>query len=149
KASKLTPAELVKAFETLDKDVQNAPVMIPLALEMGKFLFEKGAYAEAETILSKVGQDNQHPVAAFFVGMQRAVHLEKMGKLQEASIVLESLAKKQEILMPAKVSVELGRIYLALNEKGKAQTQFDHVVSTYPNESEAKLAKLYLAQLAK
>ena len=149
KAGKTQPAELVKSFEGLDKNVQSAPVMLPVVLEMSKFLYEKGNYAEAESILSKVTPETKHPVASFFVSMQRVVVLEKLGKLDEAISVMEPLAQNKEVVMPAKVSVELGRLYLAKGEKGKAQTQFDYVLNTFPNDEQAKLAKLYLSQISK
>jgi predicted negative regulator of RcsB-dependent stress response len=149
KAGKTGVPELVKAFEGLDENVRTAPVMLPVVLEMGKFLYEKGNYAEAETILSKIADANKHPIATFFVGMQRVAVLEKLGKIDEAIKVLEPMAQNKEVLMPAKVSIELGRLYLAKGEKAKAQSQFDYVISTFPNDEQAKLAKLYLSQLSK
>lgn len=146
KAGKADAATLVKAFEGLDAKVQNSPSMIPLVLEMGKFLSDKGNVAEAEAILSKINPT--HPVQMFFVGLQKAVVFEKAGKLDQAIAALEPLAQNKDGLMPAKVSLELGRLYLAKGEKGKAQTQFDYILSTFPNDDQAKLAKLYLAQLA-
>jgi predicted negative regulator of RcsB-dependent stress response len=146
KEGKVAPAELVKVFLALDKDVQASPVMVPVALEMGKFLTEKNALAEAESVLAKVS--TAHPVAAFFVDMQRAVILEKAGRVPEAIAVLESLAKDKEVLMSAKVNLELGRLNLANGEKAKAQTHFDYVINTFPNDESAKLAKLYMAKLA-
>src|SRR5690606_29181336 len=148
-SGKKNAADLAKAFEGLDKDVQTAPVMLPMVLEMSKFLFEKGNYAEAEAILSKVTGSFNHPVSSFFASMQRAVVLEKLGKTDEAISVLEPLAQGTEALMPAMVSVQLGRLYMLKGEKGKAQTQFEYVTNNYPNDEQAKLAKLYLAQLTK
>lgn len=145
KAGKTAPADLVKTFEGLDDATKKAPVMIPVALEIGKFLYDKGQLAEAESILSKV--ESKHPVSAFFVGMQRAAILEKLGKTDEAISVLEPLAQNKEALMPAKISLDLGRLYLMKGEKGKAQTQFDYIINTFPNDDQAKLAKLYLAQI--
>lgn len=147
KANKTGVPELVKAFEGLGEEIRTAPVMLPVVLEMSKYLYEKGNYAEAEAILSQAGKTG-HPVASFFVSMQRAVILEKLGKLDEAIAVLEPLAQGKEALMPAKISLELGRLYLAKGEKAKAQTQFDYVLNTFPNDEQAKLAKLYLSQLA-
>jgi predicted negative regulator of RcsB-dependent stress response len=148
KAGKITPQELVKKYTDLPADVQNSPVMVPVALEIGKFLFEKGSYAEADTVLTKVDV-SQNPLGKFFVGMQRYVVLEKLGKTDEAITTLEEVLKQEGGFMNALVAVELGRLYLAKGEKGKAQTQFDYVVSTYPNDEHAKLAKLYLAQMTK
>ena len=148
KAGKITPQDLTQKFSALSSDIQNSPVMIPVALEMGKFLYDKGSYAEAETILSKVDVSKNN-LAKFFVGMQRYVVLEKLGKTDEAIATLEGILKQEGGFMNALVAVELGRLYLAKGEKGKAQTQFDYVVSTYPNDEHAKLAKLYLAEMKK
>lgn len=146
KAGKLATPELIKTFEGLDENIRNAPVMIPVVLEMSKFLFEKGSVSEAEAILSKVGEV-KHPVSAFFINLQKAVVYEKLGKTDEAIAALEKLAQTKDGLMSARVSIELGRLYLIKGEKGKAQTQFDYVVSTFPNDEQAKVAKLYLSQL--
>lgn len=146
KAGKTGVPELVKAFSALSEKVRQAPVMVPVVLEMSKFLFEKGNFAEAEVILTKINSTNS--VSSFFLGLQKAVVFEKAGKLDEAIAALEPLAKGNESLMPAKVSLELGRLYLLKGEKGKAQTQFEYILNTFPNDEQAKLAKLYIAQLA-
>jgi predicted negative regulator of RcsB-dependent stress response len=146
KAGKKAPADLVTAFEGLDPAVQSAPVMIPMVLEMSKFLAEKGSYAEAGAVLSKVSAG--HPVSTFFLALQKAVVLEKLGKVGEAIAALEPLAQSKEAFLPARTSLELGRLYLVKGEKAKAQTQFDYVVNTFPNGEEAKLAKLYRQRLA-
>lgn len=149
KAGKIAPAELASAFEKLDSKVQSAPVMLPVVLDMGKFLYEKGNYVEADQILSKVSSSTKHNVTTFFITMQRVVVLEKLGKSDEAISLLENLLKAKDGLLPARGALELGRLYLAKGEKGKAQTQFDYVVSTFPNDEHAKMAKLYLSQLSK
>ena len=151
KEGKATPQDLVKAFEGLDEKVQTSPAMIPLVLEMGKFLYEKNLLSEADAILSK-SANIKEPVGAFFINLQRSVVLEKLGKIDEAISSLEKIsgdAKNKEALLPGKVGVELGRLYLVKGEKGKAQSQFESVVSNYPNDPEAKLAKLYLSQITR
>lgn len=145
KSGKTPATDLVKSFDSLDDSIKKAPVMVPVALEIGKFLHDKGQFADADAILSKV--DSKHPVTSFFVGMQRAAILEKLGKTDEAIAVLEPMAQNKEALMPAKISLDLGRLYLLKGEKGKAQTQFDYIMNTFPNDDQAKLAKLYLSQL--
>jgi len=144
KGGKVAPTELVKQFESLPSDVQSSPIMVPVALEIGKFLMDKGALNEADSILSKV--NGSHAVSRFFLGMQRAVILEKMNKIPEAVAVLENIAKDKEVLMAAKVNFELGRLNLMNGEKGKAQTHFEYVINTFPNDEQAKLAKLYMAK---
>ncbi len=148
KAGKITPKELTDKYASLPEDVKSSPVMIPVALEIGKFLYEKGSFAEADEVLSKVDV-SENALGKFFVGMQRYVILEKLGKTDEAISTLEAVVKLEENFMKPVAAVELGRLYLAKGEKGKAQTQFDYVVTTFPNDEHAKLAKLYLAQMSK
>ncbi len=147
KGGKSDVAALMSSYEGLSDDIRKSPSILPLSLEMSNFLYDKGNYVEADKVLSHLTELN-HPIAQFFVSMQRVAVLEKMGKLDEAIAALEPLAKNKDVLMPARVSVELGRLYLAKGEKGKAQTQFDYVMNTFPNDEQAKLAKLYLSQLA-
>jgi tetratricopeptide (TPR) repeat protein len=87
-------------------------------------------------------------VSAFFVGTQRAVILEKLNKIPEAIAVLEKLAQDKEAFLAAKINLELGRLNLMNGEKGKAQTHFEYVINTFPNDEQAKLAKLYMGKLA-
>jgi predicted negative regulator of RcsB-dependent stress response len=148
KTGKITPQELTQNYTSLSSDVLSSPTMVPVALEMGKFLYDKGQYQEAETVLSKVDV-SQNSLGKFFVGMQRYVVQEKLGKIDDAISTLEDVLKQEDSLMKALVATELGRLYLTKGEKGKAQTQFDYVITTFPNDEHAKLAKLYLAQMAK
>lgn len=148
KTGKATAETLVKEFVGLDEKVRTAPIMIPLALEISKFLVEKQNYAEADKILAAVQIEKKAPVSHFFIALQRSVILEKLGKIDEAIAVLSPLAESKDGIMPAKVSLELGRLYAQKGEKGKAQTQFDYVISNFPNDDLSKMAKLYLQQLA-
>jgi predicted negative regulator of RcsB-dependent stress response len=148
KTGKITSQDLVQKYNALPAEVQQAPVMVPVALEIGKFFYDKGAYTEANDVLSKI-DTSKNSLAKFFVGMQKYVVLEKLGKTDEAIAVLEEVLKQEGGFMNALVATELGRLYLSKGEKGKAQSQFDYVINTYPNDEHAKLAKLYLAQMAK
>jgi len=149
KEEKKSVDELVTSFTALDEGVKLSPAMVPVLLEMGKFLYDKGNYLEADKLLSQVEGKIKHPVSDSFVTMQRVVVLEKLGKINEAISLLEPLAQKSESIMPAKVSLDLARLYIAKGEKGKAQTQLEYITNTFPNDEYAKLAKLYLQSLAK
>jgi len=146
KEGKLDLTEAAKKFEALGTEVHESASIVPVALDMGQFMYQKNALNEAEAVLSKVTSSDA--LVTFFVGMQRAVILEKMNKIPEAIAVLENIAKNKETLMAAKVNLELGRLNLALGEKGKAQTHLEYVAQTFPNDENAKLAKLYLTKLA-
>ncbi len=146
KSGKTPAADLVKAYEGLSKEVQTAPVMLPVVLEMGKFLYEKGLYAEADAILSRVS-DLKEPITSFFINLQRSVVLERLGKTDEAIATLEKLSSVKDGIMPGKVSLELGRLYLVKGDQNKAKAQFSDVVEKFPNDEQAKIAKLYLSQI--
>jgi predicted negative regulator of RcsB-dependent stress response len=147
KTGKLAPDLLVKNFDALPEDIRQAPAMVPVVLEMGSFLAEKGLYSEANEILKN--SNGLTELGNYFVGMQRVVILEKLGQNDEAITVLEGLNGQKNLPLPQKVSLELGRFYMMKGDKGKAQTQFQDVISSYPNDEYAKIAKLYLIQLGK
>lgn len=146
KADKIGPEALAQSFNLLPQAVREAPVMAPTVLEMSEILTEKGATAEAEAILN--GASGAKGLGGIFISMQRAVVLEKVGKVDEAISVLEGLSRQKDLPVAQKVSLELGRLYMNKGEKGKAQTQFEDVVGRNPNDEFAKVAKLYLSQLA-
>jgi predicted negative regulator of RcsB-dependent stress response len=146
KLDKVPAADLVKSFTSLPSEVQTSPTMLPVVLDMGEHLYKKGAYAEADMVLSKVS-DTKHALSQFFVVMQRTVVLEKLGKSDEAIGLLEKLSQNKDAPMPQKVSLELGRLYKVKGEKAKAQSQFESIIANYPNDEYAKVAKLYLSQL--
>lgn len=148
-SGKVAPTDLVANFDKLDAAVQTAPVMLPLVLDMGKFLYDKGLYAEAESVLRKVDGKVKNSMATFFVGLQLSVVLEKQNKLDEAISVLDKLASTKDGLMPAKVYLDLGRLYLLKGDKGNAQSKFEEVMNSYPNDDMAKIAKLYLSQISR
>lgn len=151
KEDKKTVEELIKDFSNLDVNVKTSPAMVPLLLEMGKYLYEKGQVLEADQLLAQVQGKIQSPLSSAFITLQRVVILEKLEKIDEAISLLEPLAQQGETshpgLMPAKISLDLARLYIAKGEKGKAQTQLDYISNTFPNDEYAKLAKLYLQRL--
>ena len=151
KEDKKTVEELLTGFSSLHENVKTSPAMVPLLLEMGKFIYEKGLYSEADKLLSQVEGKIKHPVSASFLTMQRVVILEKLNKIDEAISLLEPLVQKAQSmnpgLMPAKISLDLARLYITKGEKGKAQTQLDYILTTFPNDEYAKFAKLYLQGL--
>lgn len=147
KSGKLAPEALVKNFESLPADIRKSPSMVPVVLEMGNFLAEKGLNKEANEIL--MNAEGLDELGNYFVGMQRVVVLERLGQDDEAISILEKLNSQKNLPLPQKVSLELGRFYMKKGDKAKAQTQFQDVISTYPNDDYAKIAKLYLIQLGK
>lgn len=145
KAGSLTPDDLVSKFEVLEDSAKSSAAMIPLALEISKFLSEKEAYESALSILN--GVKNSNPLINFFIVHQRAILLEKTGKTDEAIGAIEEAKKSKDALMPAHLELELGRLHFAKQDFNQAKAIFESIINTYPNDEEAKLAKLYLGEI--
>ena len=145
KAGKMSSDELLSKFESLDSAAKSSASIIPLALEVSKFLVEKNEADKAEKFLSQVQPGND--IGKFFVVHQRAVLLEKLNKIDEAIELVKSLKTKKDALMPAHLELLLGRLYMVKGDSQNAKATLEGVINTYPNDEEAKLAKLYLGEV--
>lgn len=145
KAGQLSTDELISRFSSLDDIAKSSASMISLALEMSKFLAEKGEADKAINLLRGLKAPND--LSKFFVAHQKAVLLETAGKVDEAIAVIEDVKKTKDLLMPAHLELFLGRLYLVKRDLNQAKSIFQSIIDTYPHEEEAKLAKLYLGEI--
>lgn len=145
KAGTMTSDELVTKFNALEDGAKTSSAMIPLALEISKFLADKEAYESALAILNEVKNPNN--LVNFFIVHQKAVLLEKTGKIDEAITLIQDAKKAKDTLMPAHLELELGRLHFTKQNFQEARAIFESIVNTYPNDEEAKLAKLYLGEI--
>ncbi len=73
---------------------------------------------------------------------------EDLGKNAEAVEVLKTISKSKTDAFPGKTYLDLGRIYLKLNDKEKAKASFQYVLDKAKDDAEfVKMAKLYLSTL--
>lgn len=147
KAQKIPVDELMSLYRALPAQAKSAPLMLPLALEMSKFLFEQGKLTEADEVLNSFDAAKGSPITGTFVAFQRSVVLESLGKNEEAVAILETVAQNKDSILKPKLYLEIGRLSLAKGNKEKAKTSFEYVVNNYPNDEYAKLAKLYLSEV--
>ncbi len=147
KANKITSEDLMKSYNELSDDVKSATLMLPVAMEMSKFFYDQNKLVEANTVLAAFNISKISPATGTFVAFQRSVVLEAEGKIDEAVAVLKSIAQNKDALFKPKLFLELGRLSLAKGDKVEAKTNLDYVVSNYPNDEYAKLAKLYLSEI--
>lgn len=145
KAGSISVDELIAGFNSLDESAKSSASILPLALEMSKFLAEKNASKEALELLSGVKASNS--LSRFFITHQKTVFLENEGKIDEAISVIEEAKKSKELLMPAYLELVLGRLYLVKKNFNEAKAVFESIITTYPNDEEAKIAKLYLGEI--
>lgn len=147
KASKISTDDLMKSYKELPSDVKNAPLMLPLAFEMSKFLYEQNKLAEADEVLAPFESGKSSAISATFVAFQRSVVLESLGKSDEAIAILEKAAQNKDAVLKSKLFLEIGRLALAKGDMAKAKTNLEYVISDFPNDEYAKLAKLYLSEV--
>jgi predicted negative regulator of RcsB-dependent stress response len=147
KASKISADDLMKSFGELSNEVKSSALMLPISLEMSKFFYDQNKFAEADSVLSSFDLKKVSPITGTIVSLQHAVVLENLGKLDEAIAGLEIVAQNKDSIMKPKLFLEIGRLALAKGDKVKAKTNFEYVLSDFPNDEYAKLAKLYLAEV--
>lgn len=147
KISKLSTDDLMKSYRGLSQDVKKATLMLPLSLEMSKFLYDQNKLVEADEVLNSFQVGSGSAVTGTFIAFQRSVILEGLGKTDEAISLLETVAQNKDSILKPKLYLEIGRLALAKGDKTKAKTNFDYVISNFPNDEYAKLAKLYLAEV--
>ena len=122
-------------------------LMLPLAFEMSKFLYEQNKLAEADEVLAPFESGKSSAISATFVAFQRSVVLESLGKSDEAIAILEKAAQNKDAVLKSKLFLEIGRLALAKGDMAKAKTNLEYVISDFPNDEYAKLAKLYLSEV--
>lgn len=145
KAGKMTTDEMMTKYEALDSGAKSSASMLPLALEVSKFLVEKNEAEKAEKFLAEVKPSNE--IGQFFIVHQRAMLLEKLNKVGEAIGLVKGLKTKKEGIMPAHLELLLGRLYMVQGNSQEAKVTLEGVINNYPNDEEAKLAKLYLGEV--
>ena len=145
KAGKMTTDEMMTKYETLDSGAKSSASMLPLALEVSKFLVEKNEVEKADKFLAEVKPSNE--IGQFFIVHQRAMLLEKLNKTGDAIELVKGLKTKKEGIMPAHLELLLGRLYMVQGNSQEAKATLEGVINNYPNDEEAKLAKLYLGEV--
>lgn len=145
KSGGLSTDELLARLAKLDDSTKSSASLLSLSLEMSKFLAEKGEYEKGILLLDQVITKND--MSKFFITHQKAVLFETMGNLDEAIKVIEGVKKGKDSLMPAHLELFLGRLYFVKNDFNHAKAIFEGIINTYPQDEEAKLAKLYLGEI--
>ena len=137
---------LVKVGElkTQVKDSSLFPVLLEVVYELRK----SGHHQDALKVFSKETLKDlggQNPYFYYFARTSLAVLYEENGKFNEAISLLEELSTSKTKILPAKVYLDLGRLYSKLGNKEKAKLNLNYVLSTYPTDEMAKIARIYLS----
>ncbi len=148
RAGKLTPADFDAKYQALSTELKASPSMLPTALQTAVYLDGKGESVMAEGVLKDVvmATGAKSPLYVL-VAHSYAALAEKNGKTDDAIKTLEAYISEGHKVMLTKAYLDLGRLYLAKNDKAKAKTNFDYIIANYPNDELAKMARMYLQQV--
>ena len=140
--------KIKSSFMTLVTEVDAHPATLPLALELAQQLRDAKKNEDALAVLESVyATAKKNPQLHNLFAFNLSVLYEDAGKVDEAINVLKPLTNTKIKLDEAKVYFELGRLHLANKDMANAKTNLEYVVSNFPNDNYATMAKLYLGEM--
>jgi predicted negative regulator of RcsB-dependent stress response len=140
--------KLVLGFKALKAKTGSYIGIVPAAIKTSDLLNTHNKKAEALEVITLAKDSANNDYAEYFLNTRMAALYEDLGKNQQAVDVLTSISKSKVDAFPGKTYLDLGRIYLKLNEKEKAKASFQYVLDKAKDDAEfVKMAKLYLSNL--
>lgn len=138
---KIEAAAFIAKAEEILSEFEGKDFTATLVIEVAQSLNDKEKYQEALDFLSRNKKtiDSFNNTTKFFASYLMANSYEDLGKVEEASSILESLVNSN--LMLDKVYFDLGRMYKKLGNQEKATTSFQWVIDNYPDSDFANFAK--------
>jgi predicted negative regulator of RcsB-dependent stress response len=146
KENKLSPEDFLKQFQALRSELKTQAYLIPMTMELTKYLADKGQSDKALILAQEIYPHLKDSVAQIYLGHQLAALAEDNSQFDLALSTLEKLTQSKEKVLLTKTYLDLGRLAKKLNQKDKADKYFNLLVKDYPNDEYTKLARLYLAQ---
>lgn len=140
-------AEFMEKFKGIQTEVGSFDGLSSLVIQVSDELLKRGQWEEALVALKMISEHKSNPYLHFFIATREAAALEDLGRYQDAVVVLEGLRSSPVKLMEDKLYLDLGRLYLKLDDKEKARMSFEHVTTIMAQSEFASLAKLYLQEL--
>ena len=140
-------AEFMEKLKGIQMEVGSYEGLASLAIQASDELLKRGQWEEALVAIQMISKHKSNPYMHFFIATREAAALEDLGRYQDAVVVLEGLRSSSVKVMEDKLYLDLGRLYLKLDEKEKARLSFEHVSTTMAQSEFATLAKLYLQEL--
>lgn len=140
--------KLVSSFKALKAKTGSYIGIVPAAVKTSDLLNTHGKKAEALEVVTLAKDSANNDYAEYFINTRLAALYEDLGKNQQAVEVLTAISKSKVDAFPGKTYLDLGRIYLKLNDKEKAKASFQYVLDKAKEDAEfVKMAKLYLSNL--
>ncbi|MEI8347415.1 MAG: tetratricopeptide repeat protein [Pseudomonadota bacterium] len=149
RVKQLPPADFTKGLQALASRTGKFNGLLPLILESTDVLIEQGANKESLEIL-QLGEKlfaKENPYNNYFLTIRLAAVYEDLGQLQLAVGLLEKLNSSKVPLLESKVSLDLGRLYMKIGDKDKAQSYLRKVIDNFSIAELARIARIYLEEL--
>ncbi len=146
-AGETSVAEFMEKLKGIQMEVGSFDGLASTVIQVSDELLKRGQWEEALVAIQMISKHKSNPYLHFFIATREAAALEDLGRYQDAVVVLEGLRSSPVKLMEDKLYLDLGRLYLKLDDKEKARLSFEHVSTTMAQSEFATLAKLYLQEL--
>lgn len=150
KAKKISASEIVQKLEGLlgaiDDPARALVVVQKIQDELRK---DKNLQGAKEVLSSYWPYIKQNNYAKQFIGMNLAALCDDLGDYSTGVEVLKELTQVPgaKEINSAQYHLNLGRFYKELKNEEEAKKAWQKLVDQYPNAQEAKMAKLFIAQL--
>jgi tetratricopeptide (TPR) repeat protein len=148
---KVTPQEFVSQFNSLDAGLRSSITFTPTLINSVKELVKQQDLKAALAILEPQSSRSHAPrnYGDYLVARWLVTIYEDMGEGQKAVDLLEELNSAPFKVLEARNYLDLGRIYIALDNYEKASLNLDYVIQNFPNDPLGKMARIYLEQINK
>ncbi|MBL7664604.1 MAG: tetratricopeptide repeat protein [Bacteriovoracaceae bacterium] len=140
--------DFMKSYETLSSDLTTHEAFASVTISAASYLNEQQKYAEAQKLLEKSYQNLSEKSLNFFVvaNLLTTVY-ENQNQLESAIQVAEKVVASPMNLLPARQYYQLARLYQTAGNGAKAKQNYEYVMSKYPDDEMAKLAKIKIQEI--
>jgi tetratricopeptide (TPR) repeat protein len=138
---------VLEKYNQMMSDVQGYAGAGLVTLELAKEIQTRGDSATALSILEKANAQFNNPYVKFFITSNLAASYENSGNWEQARVQYEELLNSPVKVYEEKTYLDLGRVYLKLNNTEKAKASFQYVLDKGKEAELKKLAGLYLENL--
>jgi tetratricopeptide (TPR) repeat protein len=148
---KITTAEFAQKYNALDLGLRNSSSFTPILLSSVAELVRQDDRQSALMLLESQGGRGRAPrnYGDYLVARWMVTIYEDLGEGQKAVEMLEGLNSAPFKVLEARNYLDLGRIYISLENYEKASLNLDYLIQNFPNDQLGKVAKIYLEQINK
>lgn len=148
-SKELSDKQYVEGLDQLVGEVGSSKYLFPLYVESADALVKNRSLEKALDILDRASKtlSKNNMYMSYFISVRKATVLEDLNRVDEAINLLKSMNSSSMKLLPGKIYLDLGRLYLKKGDLKNAKINLKYVVDNYATDEFAKLAKALLAEM--